>query len=137
MCFFFSSRRRHTRYWRDWSSDVCSSDLLEELTDYSLVFEDLDHLPTGCQVVLLGLVYEPVHDAADLLGLWRRGLDAAVYDNLARHRAEHGLAVLGVPAQLAAPLSVPHCLRSPGCTRTRGASSGSRPRSSSRGCGCS
>src|SRR3712207_3616685 len=27
--FFFSSRRRHTRYWRDWSSDVCSSDLLK------------------------------------------------------------------------------------------------------------
>src|SRR3712207_7518339 len=25
--FFFSSRRRHTKYWRDWSSDVCSSDL--------------------------------------------------------------------------------------------------------------
>src|SRR3712207_9448663 len=24
---FFSSRRRHTRYWRVWSSDVCSSDL--------------------------------------------------------------------------------------------------------------
>src|SRR3712207_9076362 len=29
--FFFSSRRRHTRYWRDWSSDVCSSDLLDAL----------------------------------------------------------------------------------------------------------
>src|SRR3712207_8305253 len=28
--FFFSSRRRHTRYWRDWSSDVCSSDLNPE-----------------------------------------------------------------------------------------------------------
>src|SRR5699024_1156452 len=27
MCFFFSSRRRHTRSKRDWSSDVCSSDL--------------------------------------------------------------------------------------------------------------
>src|SRR5699024_12474538 len=27
-CFFFSSRRRHTRSKRDWSSDVCSSDLL-------------------------------------------------------------------------------------------------------------
>src|SRR3712207_4062884 len=27
--FFFSSRRRHTRYWRDWSSDVCSSDLTQ------------------------------------------------------------------------------------------------------------
>src|SRR3712207_8624746 len=28
--FFFSSRRRHTRYWRDWSSDVCSSDLVDQ-----------------------------------------------------------------------------------------------------------
>src|SRR5690606_41162278 len=27
MFFFFSSRRRHTRFSRDWSSDVCSSDL--------------------------------------------------------------------------------------------------------------
>src|SRR5690606_40598855 len=26
--FFFSSRRRHTRFSRDWSSDVCSSDLV-------------------------------------------------------------------------------------------------------------
>src|SRR3712207_4121134 len=29
--WFFSSRRRHTRYWRDWSSDVCSSDLRSDL----------------------------------------------------------------------------------------------------------
>src|SRR5690625_4851556 len=29
--FFFSSRRRHTRWPRDWSSDVCSSDLFERL----------------------------------------------------------------------------------------------------------
>src|SRR5215510_3152604 len=28
LCFFFSSRRRHTRWPRDWSSDVCSSDLV-------------------------------------------------------------------------------------------------------------
>src|SRR5690606_34228517 len=27
--FFFSSRRRHTRFSRDWSSDVCSSDLVD------------------------------------------------------------------------------------------------------------
>src|SRR5207302_3475892 len=27
LTFFFSSRRRHTRFSRDWSSDVCSSDL--------------------------------------------------------------------------------------------------------------
>src|SRR3712207_6869609 len=31
--FFFSSRRRHTRYWRDWSSDVCSSDLEYQFTE--------------------------------------------------------------------------------------------------------
>src|SRR6266852_7635721 len=29
LLFFFSSRRRHTRCYRDWSSDVCSSDLRE------------------------------------------------------------------------------------------------------------
>src|SRR3712207_7939032 len=33
--FFFSSRRRHTRYWRDWSSDVCSSDLIHDLNGYT------------------------------------------------------------------------------------------------------
>src|SRR2546430_7093781 len=30
--FFFSSRRRHTRFDCDWSSDVCSSDLLRDLS---------------------------------------------------------------------------------------------------------
>src|SRR5438093_3638525 len=30
--FFFSSRRRHTRLVSDWSSDVCSSDLVELTT---------------------------------------------------------------------------------------------------------
>src|SRR5256884_1378533 len=37
--FFFSSRRRHTRCSRDWSSDVCSSDLLRPL--------DIHHLRIG------------------------------------------------------------------------------------------
>src|SRR4030043_420984 len=36
--FFFSSRRRHTRCSRDWSSDVCSSDLPEK--QISLFWED-------------------------------------------------------------------------------------------------
>src|SRR5256885_3859052 len=31
ICFFFSSRRRHTRLQGDWSSDVCSSDLVFEV----------------------------------------------------------------------------------------------------------
>src|SRR2546422_4651147 len=34
--FFFSSRRRHTRCSRDWSSDVCSSDLVRAACDGSL-----------------------------------------------------------------------------------------------------
>src|SRR5436189_4515865 len=32
IAFFFSSRRRHTRYIGDWSSDVCSSDLASSRT---------------------------------------------------------------------------------------------------------
>src|SRR2546422_8397030 len=32
--FFFSSRRRHTRCSRDWSSDVCSSDLIRNAIDF-------------------------------------------------------------------------------------------------------
>src|SRR5699024_11930536 len=40
--FFFSSRRRHTRSKRDWSSDVCSSDLflVSPLSRTSLLLED-------------------------------------------------------------------------------------------------
>src|SRR5699024_12150726 len=45
--FFFSSRRRHTRSKRDWSSDVCSS--------------DLGHLFTG-----------PAQEATDDQALWMR-----------------------------------------------------------------
>src|SRR5688500_18011400 len=40
MFFFFSSRRRHTRLQGDWSSDVCSSDLLINLVAVQIV-------PTG------------------------------------------------------------------------------------------
>src|SRR2546430_14861178 len=32
--FFFSSRRRHTRFDCDWSSDVCSSDLADQTLEY-------------------------------------------------------------------------------------------------------
>src|SRR5690606_41091450 len=39
MFFFFSSRRRHTRFSRDWSSDVCSSDLyVQNGTQYDGTF---------------------------------------------------------------------------------------------------
>src|SRR3989442_1235670 len=38
--FFFSSRRRHTRCGRDWSSDVCSSDLVD-LFQFALKWDGL------------------------------------------------------------------------------------------------
>src|SRR3712207_7994130 len=49
MCcgFFFSSRRRHTRYWRDWSSDVCSSDLVDQATGEIEQLYSTDNLPDG------------------------------------------------------------------------------------------
>src|SRR5690606_41069362 len=40
--FFFSSRRRHTRFSRDWSSDVCSSDL-ESLRELKYIKDWHDH----------------------------------------------------------------------------------------------
>src|SRR5258707_10961324 len=42
--FFFSSRRRHTRYWRDWSSDVCSSDLWVRLATSEAVVRGLEDM---------------------------------------------------------------------------------------------
>src|SRR5690606_40512704 len=48
---FFSSRRRHTRFSRDWSSDVCSSDLPVERHHVSavdlVVWPELGHGPDG------------------------------------------------------------------------------------------
>src|SRR5690606_40102182 len=43
--FFFSSRRRHTRFSRDWSSDVCSSDLdaLRRLTKAEIDAKERGH----------------------------------------------------------------------------------------------
>src|SRR5437763_9760953 len=41
--FFFSSRRRHTRYIGDWSSDVCSSDLDRRRDGGNFVFRLKGH----------------------------------------------------------------------------------------------
>src|SRR5207248_5343221 len=61
--FFFSSRRRHTRSYGDWSSDVCSSDLVALVERFRL--ERLDQVVH--QVAVLGKVH--VVDAEELLGL--------------------------------------------------------------------
>src|SRR5256885_214959 len=49
MVFFFSSRRRHTRLQGDWSSDVCSSDLLRTTLNWDLARMRSNSLSTrGC-----------------------------------------------------------------------------------------
>src|SRR3712207_3067854 len=49
--FFFSSRRRHTRYWRDWSSDVCSSDLFDNIEVVDLHGVEAAKTPVDSSVV--------------------------------------------------------------------------------------
>src|SRR5690554_6955643 len=50
--FFFSSRRRHTRCGRDWSSDVCSSDLMSHLrlASYFLFQQEIDRAKHHAEV---------------------------------------------------------------------------------------
>src|SRR5216683_3721616 len=52
--FFFSSRRRHTRSDRDWSSDVCSSDLLS-----------FERYMGATSSVTLGLFYKKLSNTLD------------------------------------------------------------------------
>src|SRR5689334_12317477 len=84
--FFFSSRRRHTRWNCDWSSDVCSSDLRatgmtglpplsEVLEEYQLVeAEDRYRL-----LIDLGRRLEPMPDALKTDATKVRGCSAAVW----------------------------------------------------------
>src|SRR5437870_11467272 len=44
-CFLFSGSRRHTRWPRDWSSDVCSSDLSNPYLDAVLANRNASHPP--------------------------------------------------------------------------------------------
>src|SRR5206468_8114483 len=76
MFFFFSSRRRHTRSDRDWSSDVCSSDLEH-------IFER--HVTKAFILVCL-----QVGEAGECLG------DVALEDVLCRVRAR----LVGIPQRL-------------------------------------
>src|SRR6266480_5947504 len=61
--FFFSSRRRHTRLTCDWSSDVCSSDLLPRLIRLLAAKERLRDLAITTNGVLLGEQARGLKDA--------------------------------------------------------------------------
>src|SRR5690606_41045154 len=54
---FFSSRRRHTRFSRDWSSDVCSSDLMSAFSTTGISPDLTGTLSLPSQIVLMLLMF--------------------------------------------------------------------------------
>src|SRR2546430_6037320 len=72
--FFFSSRRRHTRFDCDWSSDVCSSDLDHlsfHLPDMATLRKALAHLKSiGADVEDPGDEIGPEAPGSKNMGLW-------------------------------------------------------------------
>src|SRR6266508_4447035 len=92
--FFFSSRRRHTRWPRDWSSDVCSSDLVRSGMVEIMTVEDIAGWDEDLQALTDGLGWlfnrpEP----RVTFGLMVRGLLADVAKKNSWGLAEHlGLA---------------------------------------------
>src|SRR5690606_39768747 len=88
--FFFSSRRRHTRFSRDWSSDVCSSDLS---TTYPTALVDFDgneraaiHLRNSDLNALHILLQQLKRD--DLAPAVRRAASEALFSIIERNRAK-------------------------------------------------
>src|SRR5690554_6710 len=88
--FFFSSRRRHTRCGRDWSSDVCSSDLKREggYTTY---------LPTGEEMNVYEASRKYIQDKTPLIVLTGKEYGSGS----SRDWAAKGTILLGVKAVLA------------------------------------
>src|SRR2546422_7540805 len=90
--FFFSSRRRHTRCSRDWSSDVCSSDLYQKAAGD---WETNEKFPSGHRALT-----DRIHANGFKAGLWmapfavsqRSGVPAAHPDWLLRDTAAGPLA---------------------------------------------
>src|SRR5690606_39961618 len=64
--FFFSSRRRHTRFSRDWSSDVCSSDLASAMV---FVVDDDAGVRASIRLLLksVGIASTPMASAREFL----------------------------------------------------------------------
>src|SRR6516164_4181807 len=67
LCFFFSSRRRHTRWNCDWSSDVCSSDLnqLQAVNNWATYVYDARGNPVTRTLVGNGKHSDYTYDARD------------------------------------------------------------------------
>src|SRR5215467_8030579 len=127
--FFFSSRRRHTRLQGDWSSDVCSSDLVGEMHCLAHVVSDEDHglgrAPPDAKELILhqaarlcierterlihqqdrGIECERARDRGALLHAARELRRVAVLEALESDQLDEGLrALLALGARHALPL---------------------------------
>src|SRR5690606_32622889 len=72
--FFFSSRRRHTRFSRDWSSDVCSSDLhtTNNRMELMAAIRGLEALKRPCKVRLTTDSQYLRQGITEWLPVWKR-----------------------------------------------------------------
>src|SRR3712207_49718 len=93
--FFFSSRRRHTRYWRDWSSDVCSSDLALsqrlQLLNYLVMIAQADGRVTPDEVGAL-------KEVAIHMGLSEAEVDSMLHLDEATDNLDAAYKVLEIPS---------------------------------------
>src|SRR5260370_42330209 len=90
--FFFSSRRRHTRFKCDWSSDVCSSDLKNTLRNILSIETKAAHyaaalvIVVGCEALSTLLDKDEAHVFVDKLilpyGRLNRAMAEDVWDAL-------------------------------------------------------
>src|SRR3712207_6725170 len=121
--FFFSSRRRHTRYWRDWSSDVCSSDLWHGVYSHpggtvTVVEQDLGEQAaegvTHDDRWALQLAYDTLvvlHDCGDRQRLDRGGIlvqGLYLYLQAGVGRSEHAIAAALVALDPVLPAARSH-----------------------------
>src|SRR5437879_12426330 len=107
--FFFSSRRRHTRYIGDWSSDVCSSDLRRlvqaQLVDdrEELVGDLRDRQVGDADLVLADQVQQQVEWAGELLQLDDEAVLVGGRERRIRHWGKAPSETPNRPTTLSAP----------------------------------
>src|SRR5690625_3903887 len=108
--FFVSSRRRHTRWPRDWSSDVCSSDLLGvAAVSVSPQDGELEHVGVEAEAGLVVVDEEPDVGAAHCGGLLSVGVDRRHHCHVRTRRiTEYPYSFRACPVTVTAfPLSGP------------------------------